>query len=109
MTTPEEIEGIQSTDYKRILKLCNELHAGTVRVLDILTPKDVEEQELLRKRTISKLDEACSSISAEMADLEALKRELRIKRSYQTSDRDRLQSHRIGIYVAEKELRNFPS
>ena len=109
MTTPEQIEAIDSGEYKQILELCDELHAGTVGALEMLSAKDLEEEELLRKRIISKLDEAASNLSVQIADLEALKRELRIKRGYAVSDRDRLESHKISIYIKEKELRTQSS
>ena len=52
-----------------------------------------------------KLDEAMSELSKHIADTEAFKKDLRIRKGYAASDRDRIESHKIGLYVARKEGR----
>jgi hypothetical protein len=102
MLTPEIIEAIPATDYPQITKLAAELHEATVGALEMLSPKDVEDQENLRRAVMLKLDEAMSQLSRQIADLEALKKDLRIRKGYASSDRDRIESHKIGLYVRRK-------
>ena len=104
--TAEDIEAINPTEYQKIRLLAAELHEDTPRVLALLSAKDIEEEEILRRALMLKLDESMSEVSKEISNLEALKKELRIRKGYASSDRDRMESYKIGVYVQEKQLRN---
>ena len=107
--TPEQIEALDPSQIIPISQLANELHAATPGILDsMLNARDVDEQMALRTAMQTKLKEAKSELDKRIADLEALKRELGIRASYQTSDLKRLKSHVIGLYIKEKELRTRP-
>ena len=106
--TPESIEAIPPSDIIQIRDLAASLHASTPGVLELLSPKDVEQEENLRAAMKTKLDEAMSELTKQIADLDALKRDLGIAKKYQTSDKHRLESVKIGLYVKLKELRQNP-
>lgn len=108
MLTPEAIEALDPKDLKTIAETAAALHEAVAGVLDLLNPHDVEIQQDLRKKMKLKLDEAMSLVAKEIADLEALKRDLRIRKGYQASDHDRIESHKIGLFVKAKELRDRP-
>lgn len=105
MLSPESIEAIDATNLRTITQIAAELHEALPGVLDMLNPQDVEQQESLRRAMMLKLDEAGSQLSKQIADLDALKKDLRIRKGYQSSDRDRIQSHKINLYIKAKELR----
>lgn len=102
---PEIIEAIDKKEIQKIRMLAAELHEGTVGVLDMLSSADVEAQESLRQAMKLKLDEAMNHLRGQVADMEALIADLRITKGYQTADHRRIASHKIGLYLKEKELR----
>lgn len=105
MHTPESIEAMDANEILLISDLSKELHETTVGGLDMLNPDDVWNEIALRRSARLKLAEASNVLSAKIADLEALKRELAIRKGYLTGDIERLESHRIGLFVKQKELR----
>lgn len=103
--TPESIEALSPDDSLTIQSIANDLHEATPHVLDWASPKDVENEITVRRTLKLKLDEAANQLSARISDLEALKKELRIRKGYAASDIERLESYKIGLYVARKEGR----
>ncbi len=106
--TPETLESIPPDNTQMIRDVAADLHQGVPVVLGLLHPKDVEEQKDLRSAIILKMREAESEIGKQVANLNALKKDLSIRRGYAQSDKQRIESHLISLFVAQKELRNRP-
>lgn len=104
--TIEEIEALPSTEYVTIRNLANELHESTAETINTPLPSsEYERQERLRSAMRLKLDEARSELSKQIADAEALKRELGITKGYVRSDESRFESAKIAAYIEEKRQR----
>ncbi|MCC7420010.1 MAG: hypothetical protein IT428_07015 [Planctomycetaceae bacterium] len=71
----------------------------------MLSPQDVEQQEELRAAMKLKIDEARSLQSKRISDMRAVNKELEIARDRQSNDKERIRSHKIGLFVARKEGR----
>ena len=105
MHTIETIESLPCTEYLTISNLAAELHEAMPGVLDMMSPKDVEEQENLRTAIILKLDETMAQLGKQISDLRALKKDLEIRQSYANADKARIKSHKISLFIAMREDR----
>lgn len=102
--TPESIEAIPFSDIVAIKNLADELHDQTVGVLSTpMTAADVERNVRLRGALKLKIDESIGWIAGQMADLEAIKRDLRTKKGYATSDESRLETYMFARIRDEKK------
>jgi len=103
MHTPESIEALEAADVLLVRNTARELHEALPGALDMLSIPDVENEQSLRKAMSLKLSESINHLDSQIADLEAIKKELRIAKGYQSSDWERIKSHLIGLYIARKE------
>lgn len=104
--TPEIIEGVSKEDVRAIRTLAADMHQATVGILDTpLDAKTVEGEERNRRALCLKIDESMAWLSEQLADLEAVKKELRILKGYARSDAERLESYKISLYVEQKRQR----
>ncbi len=105
--TPESIEAIPHVDILQIKELAASLHEATPALLDTPLPaQEIERQEQLRGALCLKISRTLAYLDGEIANLSALKTDLRIVKSYATSDKKRLESYKIAGFVREKEERN---
>ena len=101
--TPETIEGIAFDNVQAIKNLADELHEQTAGTLETpLSAADVESQMRLRSALKLKVSESIGWIAGQIADLEGIKRDLAIKKSYATTDESRLESYMFQRIRAEK-------
>ena len=101
--TPETIEAIPFDNVTKITNLADELHEDAIKTLVTpLSAADVERHVRLRSALKIKLDESMGWIASQMAELEGIKRDLRTKKSYATTDEDRLESYMFQRIRAEK-------
>lgn len=101
--TPESIEAISFSDVVAIKKLADELHEQTAGTLETpMSASDVESQMRLRSALKLKVAESIGWIAGQIADLEGIKRDLAIKKSYATTDESRLESYMFQRIRAEK-------
>lgn len=102
--TPEQIEGIPKEDLQKIRETADSLHSATVGILDTPLPAaEVERQVRLRTAMKLKIDESTGWMKGQVADLEALTREYRTLKGYQTSDESRLESYMFQRLREEKK------
>jgi hypothetical protein len=104
--TCETIEAIPRADIPEVRRLACELHEATTGILDTpLHPQQLEEQESLRTAINLKLSESINDLDARIADMKALKNDLRILKGYTASDKERIKSAKIAAYIQLKEQR----
>lgn len=101
--TPEEIEAIPCSDLLKIKELAKFLHEETTSVLEGLHPKDVEPHEIARSSLSIKIDEAMSELQRQIQNLRAVRKDLEIHQSYLNSDKARIKSHKIGLFIQMRE------
>lgn len=104
--TPELIEGLAKDQIVDLKKLAMSLHEATGGVLETpMGAKDAEQEQDLREALMLKLSESINFLDSQIADLKAVQKDLRIVKGYQQSDKRRIESYKIGLYIKEKELR----
>lgn len=103
MHTPESIEALPKEGIADLRRLTDELHQATAPILDTpLSSADIERELRLRTAMKLKLDESMGWLAEQIANLEGVKRDLRTKKGYQTTDEDRLQSYFFNRLKEEK-------
>jgi hypothetical protein len=102
--TPEEIEALPKEDIRKVKDLAAELHQNTTGVLDTpFSAADIERHVRLRTAMKLKLDESMGYIKGLIADYEAMNRDLRTIKGWQTSDEARLESYMFSRIREEKK------
>ena len=103
--TPETIEAIPNEAVVDIKNLAVELHEATVGILSTpMSSADIDGEVRLRTAMKLKLDDAMGFLKSQVADLEAILRDLRTKKGYLSSDEDRLKSYFFSTLREEKSL-----
>lgn len=103
--TSDQIEALDFHDIPKLQEVAKELHSSTGQALQLQNSQDVNDQEQLRFVLRLKIDESLWYLSSQIADFEALKKELRIVKGYAGSDLEKIKSHRFNLLIAEKQLR----
>jgi hypothetical protein len=104
--TPEEIEGISAQDILKVKNLAAELHQNTTGILNTpFSSADIKRFMELRTALKLKIDESMGYIKGMIADYDALSRELRTIKGWQSSDLDRLESLFFST-LREEEKKN---
>lgn len=102
--SPETIEALEKEDVLKIKEWATSLHENARGVLETPLPAaEIERNVRLRTAMKLKLDECMGYIKGMIADYEALNRELRSIKGYQTSDEDRLESYMFQRIREEKK------
>lgn len=102
--TPEIIEALPKEDVVDLKQKAMELHEGARGVLETpMSAADVERHVRLRTAMKLKLDESMGFLKGQIADLEAVIRDLRNIKGWQVSDEARLESRMFERIREEKK------
>lgn len=101
--SPESIEAIDPTDLQKVKQTAYSLHESTTGMLETPLPSaEIERQRNLRSAMKIKLKEARGKLKGQIADLEAIGRDLGTVLGWTTSDESRLESYFFSILREEK-------
>lgn len=101
--TPEEIEALAKELVVELKRVALSLHESTSGILDTpMHSQDVERELRLRTAMKLKLSESMGFLDDQIADIEAVKRDLRNLRGWIVSDENRLESCMFNRLREEK-------
>lgn len=102
--TQESIEAMEKEDIGAILSLADALHRVAPTVLATPLPAaELERQMTLRTALKNKLSESMGYLSDQLAELEAMKRNLRTKKGWLILDEQKLESQMFNALRAQKK------